>query len=181
MENLIGTRYAQALFGAGQDENSLDSLYNDIILVEQMFRENEDFFKVLCVPTISKSEKNQLLDTVFQGNIQNLTLNFLHIMVDHSRFSALFAAAQKFVSLYREEKGIYCVTAVTAVPLRQELVQRLTDKLTAITGKQIELTCKVDPSIISGVRLQMHGEQLDGSVRGRLEEISRLLQGAVVG
>ena len=85
MENLIGTRYGEALYEAGRDENCLDSLYNDVCLVQQMFEENGDFFKVMCVPTIPKSEKGQLLDMVFQGNVGVLTRNFLHLLVDRSR------------------------------------------------------------------------------------------------
>ena len=181
MENLIGTRYGEALYEAGRDENCLDSLYNDVCLVQQMFEENGDFFKVMCVPTIPKSEKGQLLDTVFQGNVGVLTRNFLHLLVDHSRFAALKDAITRFTGLYREEKGICCVVVATAVPMSEELTRRLRDKLAAITGKQIELTCVVDPSIISGARLRMQGEQMDGSLRRRLDDLKRAIETAVVG
>lgn len=53
------------------------------------------------------------------------------------------------------------------------------EKLAAVTGKQVELTCEVDPSLISGIRLQMNGEQFDGSVRRRLDNLKKSMESAV--
>ena len=88
-------------------------------------------------------------------------------------------SVEKFIELYREYKGIICATAVTAVPMSEELTNRLRDKLAAVTGKQVELTCEVDPALISGIRLQMNGEQFDSSVRRRLENLKKSIESAV--
>ena len=45
--------------------------------------------------------------------------------------------------------------------------------------KQVELTCEVDPSLISGIRLQMNGEQFDSSVRRRLDNLKKSMESAV--
>ena len=113
------------------------------------------------------------------GNLQPLTLNYLHLLVDKSRFGALQDSLEKFIELYREYKGIICATAVTAVPMSGELTNRLRDKLAAVTGKQVELTCEVDPALISGIRLQMNGEQFDSSVRRRLENLKKSIESAI--
>ena len=99
--------------------------------------------------------------------------------MDKSRFGALQDSLEKFIELYREYKGIICATAVTAVPMSEELTNRLRDKLAAVTGKQVELTCEVDPALISGIRLQMNGEQFDSSVRRRLENLRKSIESAV--
>ena len=179
MSSLIGNRYGEAFFEAGRDENCLDSLYDDVCLLRSVLGENEDFLKVMNVPSVAKEERSRLLDTIFDGNLQPLTLNYLQLLVDKSRFGALQDSLEKFIELYREYNGIICATAVTAVPMSEELTNRLRDKLAAVTGKQVELTCEVDPALISGIRLQMNGEQFDSSVRRRLENLKKSIESAV--
>ncbi len=179
MSSLIGNRYGEAFFEAGRDENCLDSLYDDVRLLEGVLEDNDDFMKIMTVPSIPKEEQSRLLDTIFEGSLQPLTLNYLHLLVDKNRFGGLQDSLGKFIELYREYKGIVCAVAITAVPMSEELTGRLQEKLAAVTGKQVELTCEVDPSLISGIRLQMNGEQFDGSVRRRLDNLKKSMESAV--
>ena len=80
---------------------------------------------MMNAPSVAKEERSRLLDTIFDGNLQPLTLNYLHLLADKSRFGALQDSLEKFIELYREYKGIICATAVTAVPMSEELTNRL--------------------------------------------------------
>ena len=59
-----------------------------------------------------------------------------------------------------------------------DLSARLGEKLEKTLGKKVELTLRTDPSMLGGVRLEMEGERLDGSVRARLDGIRAALFGA---
>ena len=48
-------------------------------------------------------------------------------------------------------------------------------QLEALTGKTIALTARVQPGCLGGVRLEVEGTQLDGTVKNRLDEVRRLL------
>ena len=50
MSSLIGNRYGEAFFEAGRDENCLDSLYDDVRLLEGVLEDNDDFMKIMTVP-----------------------------------------------------------------------------------------------------------------------------------
>ena len=76
--------------------------------------------------------------------------------------------------------GILPVVAVTKLPLSDELRRKLTDKLSVVTGKTIDLECRVDPECLGGVRLELDGIQVDGTVRHRLDEIRKLLKNTVL-
>ena len=58
----------------------------------------------------------------------------------------------------------------------QEMQEKLRQKLEAKTGKHVELTVKVEPDLIGGVKLTMGGVQYDGTVRHHLDELQRILQ-----
>ena len=63
------------------------------------------------------------------------------------------------------------VTVVSAVPLNDTSREKLLAKLQEMTGKTVRLTAKVDPSILGGLRLDLNGTRLDGTVQRRLERL----------
>ena len=85
-----------------------------------------------------------------------------------------------YKNLYNHDNGILPVTAVTAVPLTGAQHDKLTGKLTQITGKAIELVNRVDPSCLGGMRLDYDGKQLDDTVAHRLEAVRSLLKNTVL-
>ena len=72
------------------------------------------------------------------------------------------------------------MTAVSAVPLSEAQRLKLTDKLSRLTGKTIELVCRVDPSVLGGMRLDYDGKQLDDTVAHRLDSVRSLLQSSIL-
>ena len=75
---------------------------------------------------------------------------------------------------------------ITFWKLRQYLLldesarSRLQEKLQRVTGKTITLTEKVDPSVLGGLRLDLGGTRLDGTVQGRLERLRNEISGVVI-
>ena len=72
------------------------------------------------------------------------------------------------------------VSAVTAVPMTQGQKEKLTAKLAAITGKQIELTNTVEPTCIGGVRLDYDGKRVDDTIIHRLDAMSSMLRNTIL-
>ena len=56
----------------------------------------------------------------------------------------------------------------------------LQEKLEKISGKRISLIQKIDPMVMAGLRVEVEGKQLDGTVQGRLSGISKKLQEIIV-
>ena len=69
---------------------------------------------------------------------------------------------------------------MSAVALSDAQVQKLTEKLSATTGKTIDLQCSVDAAQLGGLRLSYDGKQVDGTVRNRLDSIGKLLKNTVL-
>ena len=64
----------------------------------------------------------------------------------------------------------------SAVPLTEQQTAKLKEKLASISGKKIELIIKTDPGVIAGIKVELDGKELDGTVNGRLSGISRTLK-----
>ena len=88
--------------------------------------------------------------------------------------------SKAYRQIYNREHGILEVCAVTAVPLSAAQSDKLTQKLSKVTGKTIELVNRVDPTCLGGMRLDYDGKRVDDTVAHRLESISALLKNTAV-
>ena len=64
--------------------------------------------------------------------------------------------------------------------MTEDQIARLTEKLGKLTGKTIDLSCRIDPAVLGGVRLDYDGKRVDGTVQGRLDAVDKLLKNTVL-
>ena len=173
----IGSVYGQALYDLAKSENLSEAIWQELHTLNHCFTmEEPDFIKLLSAPSLSKQERCQILDDSFRGKIQPYLLNFLKILTEKGYMRHFGDCCKAYHDYYNESHGILPVRVVTAVPMGPEQTEKLTAKLCAITGKTVELRCKVDPSLLGGVRLDYDGKQVDGTVKSRLDAVGKLLK-----
>ena len=173
MEGIVAQRYAASLFEVGVEQNCLDTLLEEMTGLNQIFSENEELLKLLHTPTISKEEKIKMLENIFGGKVSQYVLNFLKIMTEKDRIGQFFGVYRQFRQLYNEKNNIQEITAITAIPLSGALFDKLKEKLEQVTGKQVILQNQVDASILGGVIIKMQNDQIDASVKARLEDLKQ--------
>jgi F-type H+-transporting ATPase subunit delta len=121
-----------------------------------------------------------VLDDSLRTQVHPYVLNFLKILTEKGYVRHFSGCCQVFKKQFNKDHGILPVTAVTTIPLSDELREKLIQKLESVTGKRVELECRVDPECLGGVRLDLDGMQLDGTVRRRLDEIRNILKSTVL-
>ena len=82
--------------------------------------------------------------------------------------------------LMREDHNTVRGRVSSAVPLTETQLTVLAARMGETLGKHVLLEGTVSPSLIGGIRVEIDGRVWDGSLRGRLEELSGLLRGAVL-
>ena len=167
--------YGGALFDLAEEEGRSRQLLKEMTALDAAFRAEPDYLYLLATPSLSKEERCGILDEGFRGKIDGYLLNFMKILCENGTIRQFSGCAAEFRRRYNEANGILEVRAVTAVPMDEALAEKLRSKLTEVTGKEIDLSCRVDPSCLGGVRLEMDGRQLDGTVQHGLDTIRRRL------
>lgn len=172
--------YAQALYDLAKDEGLGKNLLEELSALQEVFRANPDYLKLLSAPDIPKQERCGILDQAFRGKVHPYVLNFLKILTEKGYIRQFSLCCESYRSCYNEDNGILVVKAVSAVALTQAQVEKLVSKLETTTGKQIDLRCTVDSAVLGGLRLSYDGMLLDGTVKTKLDSISRLLKNTVL-
>ena len=171
MIDIIANRYAEALFQLSEEENITKEIYNELHSVLDIVKSNKDLDNVLKSPLVTKADKVQLIETLFNNKINNNLKNFLKILVEKGRISSLKSIELTFKQLLNDRDNIIEGTVISAIPLTDEKVKELEEKLSKKYNKNVTLENKVDKTILGGVLVRLGNTQIDGSVKTRLDNI----------
>ena len=176
----VGTVYGESLYELAKDEGLDQEIGTQLKVLQQSFRQEPDFIRLLASPNLTKPERCQVLDDSFRGHVHPYLLNFLKILTEKNYVRYFSDCCDAYSQRYNQDNGILPVTAVTAVALSSAQAEKLTEKLAKITGKHIELSNRIDPSCLGGVRLDYDGQRLDDTVSHRMATIRDMLKNTVL-
>ena len=176
----IGNVYGEALYGLARDEGMAKAILEELSVLKESFLREPAFLQLLSAPNLSKQERCGILETSIRGKVHTYVLSFLKILTEKGNISHFSECCAAYKKLYNRDNGILPVTAVSAVALTEAQRAKLTDKLSRLTGKTIDLACRVDPSGLGGKRLDYDGKQLDDTVAHRLDSVRSLLQSSIL-
>ena len=171
--------YGRALFLLTEELLTTEAAKEDVTVADEIFKKNPDYVKLLDTPSLTKDEKLALIDVAFSG-IDESVRNLIKILCERHSVFTFGEVKRTYLSLYNDSRGIVEVEAVSAIPLTKEQTVRLTEKLSAKTGKHVTVKNTVSPEILGGMKLRYLGLQLDGSVKTRLDSFEKSLKNTVI-
>ncbi len=176
----VGNVYGEALYDLAKGESLDKQILQELTVLEESFMDAPDFLRLLSAPNISKQERCAVLQESFGGKVHPYVLNFLKILTEKGYAKHFYQCVQAYREHYNADNGILPVMAVSAVALSIAQKEKLTQKLAQITGNTIELTNRVAPEVLGGIRLDYSGKRLDDTVQHRLSAVGELLKNTVL-
>lgn len=176
----VGTVYAQALYSLAKEEECSQAILQELAVLRESIAKEPDFVRLLSAPNLPKEQRCAIVDESFRQKVHPYVLNFMKLLTEKGYMRYFADCCKAYRQAYNQDHGILEVTAVTAVALTADQSGRLTQKLSQVTGKVIDLINRVDPACLGGVRLDYDGKRLDDTVSHRLESIGSLLKNTVL-
>ena len=165
--------YGGSLYDLAAEEGLEPRILGELDEVQQLLKQNPDYLRLLSTPSIPKKERCGLLDEALRGQVHLYVLNFLKILCEKGSLRELSGCARAYRIRYNQAHGILVASAISAVPLTEQHRAALHAKLESLTGKTIDLKTKVDAKVLGGIRLDIEGTELDGTVQNRLASLRR--------
>ncbi|PNG26885.1 F0F1 ATP synthase subunit delta [Methylocella silvestris] len=167
-------RYAQALFALAQERGATEGVANDLATFASMLDESEDLRNFVRSPVFSAEQQSQALNALLEraGLGGTTTSQFLNLVAAKRRLFAVADMIRDFNVLHDHAVGLSRAAVTVAEPLKDEHVAALKDALAAVAGSQrVEMSVKVDPSIIGGIIVQLGSRMVDNSLKTKLNSI----------
>src|ERR1700755_2739151 len=119
------------------------------------------------------------LDAVLdKAGISGTSAKFLRVLTANRRLFAVADVIRAFRALVANFKGEATAGGSVAEPLNDKNLDALKAALKSVTGKDVALNVKVDPSIIGGLVVQLGRRMIDSSVRTKLNSIKHAMKEA---
>lgn len=165
----LGEIYARALLAVGQKTGSLEPLLDQIRSFAEAVGQLPKFRWAMESPRLSAVDKSRLIDQALGGKATPEFKNFVKLLARKQRFDCLSAVSAAAAKLYNEYRGRVSATLTTAEPISEDNRNYTAERLSRQLGKEVELVCRVDPSIIAGSVVRVGDTVYDGSTRTQLQ------------
>ena len=175
----VATTYADALYEAAVDGDAVPQVAADVDAFAEAVEGSPELRMALDNPEIDSRAKTSVIAAV-AADAHPLVGNFLQVLVERGRIAEFLEIAQAFRERVARAQARLDVEAVTAVPLPDDLRDRIVESIQSKTNATVELTESVDPDVLGGLVLHVGEVVIDGSVRHRIEELRRDLTRAPV-
>jgi F-type H+-transporting ATPase subunit delta len=160
---------------AAEERGVLDGVQEDAQALHRLIRESEDLQGFLADPLIHPEQKQAAFRALFSGKVTDLTLSFLLLLGEKRRERLLESILEGFLDLLDERRGIATAQVRSASVLTSEQEERLAQRLSAFSGKQVRLEVEVDDGLRAGFVARMGDQVFDGTVEAQLNRLRRRL------
>lgn len=171
----IARRYAKSLFDVAKERGELELVHDEVIDFQKLADQSPDLRMLLKSPVIRPKRKSEIFHQIFDGKLSALLANFLDIVIRKHREGYVLAICDAFLDMYNLDHHISKVVLTTAQELSPESQEAIVAELKK-SGKveeNVELTTRIDESLIGGFVLQFNNQLYDASVASQLEELKK--------
>lgn len=176
-DSKISVRYSKALFQTALEKNIVDKVMADMSFILELCKQagTDEFLRS---PIIPPSKKSAILIKLLKGNVQEVTLSLVDLLVKNGRESFLSAIARSFIHETQVQRGITEAVLTTAVPVDTRVRKQISELVENTFSTKVELKEIIDPEIIGGFILRVDDNYIDASIKNKLRKVKKELLGS---
>jgi F-type H+-transporting ATPase subunit delta len=174
----VADRYARAIFELGVETSQLPQITEQVRRFAQLYTGSAELRAVLDNPVIEAEKRDAVLaDVSARLGMSGNALNLIRLLASRKKLRVVPDIARRLDRLSDEKAGVVRATVTSAKPMPDSFYQKLVSELESATSRKIVLERREDPTLIAGFITRIGDNTIDGSIRGRLNEIERQLVG----
>ncbi len=175
----VGARYAQALFDLASEEKQVAAVEADLNTLKTAIADSRDLQILLASPRFSAADKAKGLGAIaLKAKLSATTRKFLGLISANGRAAALPAVIPAYAALSATARGAVSAEVTTALPLSAAQTKGVAAALRQALGKDPEITTRVDPALLGGIKVKVGSRLFDASLRSKLDSLKFALKRA---
>jgi F-type H+-transporting ATPase subunit delta len=176
----IATPYARALYDFSVEQNIMHQVTADFQNLEIFLVKSPELTEYLCNPVIRVKQKQEVLTKTLKSQLNSETFKFLMILVKRGRINLLASVIINYLELVYKTASVKMIEVSTAFPFTTVQKLNLIKKLKELTSaREIRLVVTVDSTLIGGFLIKTNSKVIDYTVKNKLENLSKHLDGVL--
>jgi len=174
----LAGRYASALFDLARDQRQIEAVGNSLDALGQALLDSKDFAELVSSPLVSRDEAGKSFAALApQLGLDPITANFLGVLARNGRKNELHNVIRAFRRLAADHRGETTAEVLTARPLNDDQLAALKAQLRTRAGREVAIDATVDPNILGGIVVKLGSQQIDASIRTKLNRLASAMKG----
>jgi F-type H+-transporting ATPase subunit delta len=166
------------LFDLARDQRQIESVGKSLDALGAALLDSRDFDELVSSPLVSREEAGKALAALApQIGLDPITTNFLGVVARNGRKGQLREIIRAFRRLAAEHRGEATAEVVTARPLNDDQLAQLRQQLRTRAGRDVNIDATVDPDILGGIVVKLGSQQIDASIRTKLNRLAMAMKG----
>ncbi|MDH6253971.1 F-type H+-transporting ATPase subunit delta [Chryseobacterium sp. H1D6B] len=172
----VAKRYAQGLLDFTNESGQTAVVFSEMKDVAKLMSESKDLNKFFMTPYIDAKKKIEVADEIFKG-LSVSSQNLIKLVIKHGRENQLKNIAQEYINKVEDINGVQRITLTTATQLSNTNIEEIlksTDLVKSVSN--YDLKVNINPSILGGYILRVGDQQVDASVKSKLNQVKKDFQ-----
>jgi F-type H+-transporting ATPase subunit delta len=170
-------RYARALFDVALKDSDPERAEQELAAFVDLIQQHPDLQRTLANPVVSASDKRAVVHKILERlRPVSPAGKLLLLLASRGRLALVHDVLDVYRERLREHRNVLRAEVTTAQPLSAERAAALQQRLAAVTGRTVNMTTRVDTSIIGGVVTRIGSTVYDGSVATQLAKVKDRLE-----
>jgi F-type H+-transporting ATPase subunit delta len=162
-------QYAGALADIAQAQGASEPILKQLASFDALYAQSADLRNFLASPAVPRAAKHGAIEKLTTRlGASRIIRNFLFVLTDHRRTQSLPEVTAAFREVIQERGGVAHAEISSAVELSAAQKTALAANLERITGKKIEASYSLNPTLLGGAVVRIGSTIYDGSLRSRL-------------
>jgi len=169
----VAKRYAQGLLEFTNESGQTATVFSEMKDVKKLMSESEDLYKFFKTPYIDAKKKVEVAKEIFKG-LSPVSQNLITLVIKHGRENHLKHIAQEFINKVEDINGVQRVTLTTATQLSNDNLNEILKSSNLVKpNSNFDINVIVKPEILGGYILRVGDQQVDASVKSKLNNIKK--------
>ncbi len=170
----IARPYAEAVVARAEESDSLDS-WSQMLGFLKLVVADPAVAPVVSNPLVDRKALSDLLLEIGGEHLNDEGGNLVRLLVQNNRLALVPEIDTLFEALKAEKQRTLNVHVTSAFALKPEQEKSIAAALKAKLGRDVTISSEKNPDLIGGVHIRAGDLVIDGSVRGRLQQLANEL------
>ena len=170
----LADRYAKSLMDIAIEQGKLDAMYQDMQGLKSICDSSNEFTNLMKSPIVKSDTKLAVLKAMIEGKVDGITMAFVDLILKKGREFFLPEIVLAFITQYKKYNKINEVKLTTATPLDDQILDLIKQNVQKqFPDMTIDMTHKIDESLLGGFIVESNNNQFDASIIRDLREIKK--------
>ncbi|MCK5477495.1 MAG: F0F1 ATP synthase subunit delta [Methylococcales bacterium] len=166
--------YAEAVFKRAIESKSITD-WSEVLVFLSVVMQDKEMVAIIANPKVSQEQLTSLLLDICQEQLKQEGVNFLKLLIENDRLMLAPQISKLYESFKAEHEGYVDVEVISAYALSKEEQNKFATTLKKILDKKIHITTSIDKSLIGGFLAKAGDKVIDGSIKGQLQQLAKIL------